>query len=204
MSCLSNICDFKITTGCSSHVLSALNQWSDFHTHVCNTSCLNSFGPIGLLSAPSLFQAIVDTGASLSVSPHQANFINYQEHSGTVMKGLASGATIASRGMLDWHVEVGGKIVPLCLRAVHVPAVEQRLLCPQQILQELFPSIKEHSIRDNHVLLNFPCGSLECPFNQSNLPVIQLCTPDELDCNFKALNACLLQETNHNLKATQK
>ena len=67
-SCPSNACDFRITTGCSSYVLSALNQWSDFHTHVCNTGCLNSFGPIGLLSAPSLFQAVVDTGASLLVS----------------------------------------------------------------------------------------------------------------------------------------
>ena len=38
----------------------------------------------------------------------------------------------------------------------------------------------------------------------TNLPIIQLCTPDELDCNFKALNACLLQEANNNLKATQK
>ena len=52
--------------------------------------------------------------------------------------------------------------------------------------------------------LNFPSGSVECPFNQSNLSVIQLCTPNELDCNFKALNACLFQEAKHNLKATQK
>ena len=54
------------------------------------------------------------------------------------------------------------------------------------------------------MLLNLPCGSLECPFNQSNLPVIQLCTSDELDCDSNFLNACLLQEANHNLKATQK
>ena len=62
------------------------------------------------------------------------------------MEGLASGASIADRGMLELHVEAGGKIVPLRLHAVHVPAMEQRLLCPQQILQELFPSNKEHSI----------------------------------------------------------
>ena len=62
------------------------------------------------------------------------------------MKGLTSGAAIAGRGMLEWHVEVGGKIVPLCLCAVHIPAVEQRLFCSQQILQELFLSIKEDSI----------------------------------------------------------
>ena len=71
---------------------------------------MDSFGLIGLLSALSLFQAVVDTGASLSVSPYQADFIDYQEHSGTLMKGLASSAAIAGRGMLEWHVEVGGKV----------------------------------------------------------------------------------------------
>ena len=54
------------------------------------------------------------------------------------------------------------------------------------------------------MLLNLPCGSLECLFNQSNLLVIQLCTPDELDCDFKALNVGLLHEANNNLKAAQK
>ena len=209
MPCSSNACDssldyFKITPGCSSYVLSALNKWSDFHIHISNVGCLNSFGPVGLLFVPSLFHAVIVTGVSLSVSPHQANFIDYQEHSGTVIKSLASGGAIAGGGMVKWHVEVSSNIVPLQLHAVHVPAAEQQLLCPQQILQELFPSIKEHAIWNIHVLLNFPCGSLECPFNQSNLPVIQLCTPDELDCNFKTLNTCLLQEANCNLTATQK
>ena len=78
MSCSSNACDspldfFKITIGCSSHILSALNKWSNFHTHVSNIGLLNSFGPIGLLSALSLFKAAVDTVFSLLVSPHQAN-----------------------------------------------------------------------------------------------------------------------------------
>ena len=166
MPCSSNVCDspsdfFKNTTGCSSHILSALNKWSNFYMHVSNVGCLNIFGSIGLLPASSLFHAIIDAGASLFVSPHQADFIDYQEQSGTVLKGLASCAAIAGRWMLEWHVEVGGKILHLWLHAIHIPTAEQQLLCSQQILQELFPFIKEHSIWDHHVLLNFPCGSLE-------------------------------------------
>ena len=194
---------FRIVPGCGS-VLQALTQWDDLANHVCN---LTAFGPLGLMATEQdtdLSTAIVDTGASICVTPHKKDFVDYTSQSGNVMQGLLAGASIAGRGLVVWCVEVGGKLVQLKLRAVHVPDCQQRLLCPQQILQELHPEMQQHSIGGSAVTLHFPEGDLECPYNDSNLPEIKLQSPVEFKDNLAALNSCLIQENNHNLKAAQR
>jgi hypothetical protein len=158
---------------------------------------------MGLLSSDPM-TALVDTCASLCVTPHKKDFIDFHPVTGRVMKGLSAGAQIAGKGFIEWNVEVGGKVIPLRLRAVLVPAAQHRLLCPQQVIQELFPQMKAHEVDGNKFVFHFPEGDKECPYNGSNLPELDLCSPKELETELQSLSSCLIKENNHNLKAAQK
>ena len=198
---------FRIATGCSAAVCQTLHEWTDFPSHVsANVHCVpESFGPIGLLSALSSdMTAIVDTGASLCVSPHREDFVSYEPMSGTVIKGLSKGANIAGRGIVVWNVDVGGTMLELKLRAVHVPKASQRLLCPQQLFQEWDPTMKKSELDGDSIVIHFHQGDVPCSCNESNLPELKLCSPKEFTSSLEALNSCLLKEHNHNLKPAQK
>ena len=61
-----------------------------------------AFGLVGLLSTPEKVEAIVDTGATYSVTPHQSDFIVYEPEQGNeVLKGLSTGCAIAGRGIIQ-------------------------------------------------------------------------------------------------------
>ena len=204
-------CDFL----CGSCNDPLFNSWQDLCTHVSdgwwNTLCCwmtqptASFGPLGLLAdAFDNTTAIVDTGASMCVSPFIDDFVHYQPESGRVLKGLTKGVTIAGVGVVRWNVEVNGKLVELKLRALHVPQSDVRLLSPQQLKKEHSPEIPLMEIKAHSVKIQFAEGALECLCNESNLPVIQLTTPGQHESDLKALNACVMSEMNQNLTVSQK
>ena len=198
---------FKIVTGCTSTLVQALERWDDLSEHVCClSSCAPSFGPLGLLAKSDEFTAIVDTGASLTVSPHRDDFVTYTPHQGSVVKGLAKGSQIAGIGVVCWLVEVEGKTVELKIRALHVPESQFRLVCPQQLKKEVLNQwgVPSPGIEDDGVEFHFPEGTLTCTYNSSNLPEMKLTSPKHCKEQFKALNASLMMETNQNLTASQK
>ena len=164
-----------------------------------------SFGPLGLLADELHQKAIVDTGASLTISPHREDFVEYQEvGAGRVIKGLKAGAQVVGTGVVHWQAEVNGKVVDLKLRALHVPESSERLLCPQQLKREHSVKLKPFEIDDGWIRMEFPEGVLDCHFNASNLPVMNISTPLEMSGGLKALNACVTMEKNQNLTVAQK
>ena len=52
--------------------------------------------------------------------------------------------------------------------------------------------------------LDFPEGVLECAYNSSNLPVVTVQPPAELEADLKAMNSCVTMEANQNLSVAQK
>lgn len=164
-----------------------------------------SFGPIGLLSdAGPEMSAIVDTGASLCVTPNRSDFTSYEPVSGRVLKGLTKGATVQGVGHVLWKIEVNGTIVQLTLRALHVPECDVRLLSPQQLRQEHPSEITLMDIQKECVRIVFPEGVFDCPLNESNLPVMRMTAPVDAVLDAKALNACVMAEKNQNLTPAQK
>jgi hypothetical protein len=164
-----------------------------------------SFGPLGLLATSGHGDlAIVDTGASFSVSPFKSDFSSYEEVSGQVLKGLTKGTTVAGVGLINWKIEVDGKALELKLRALHVPECQVRLLSPQQLRQEYPEPISMMDIRKECVRIQFPEGAYDCPLNESNLPVMHVSPPDSIDDNMQALHACVMEEANQNLTPAQK
>ena len=198
---------FKMTTNCCFKLLNAMENYSNLHEHVllCNTGSVPSFGPLGLLATGEQnVEAIVDTGASLTITPFLSDFITYEKQTGLVVNGLSKGATVAGIGMIEWLVEIGDKTVSLKLSALHVPEAGRRLLSPQQLRKETFPGMPEWRIGDYAVSLDLPQGTVECRYNESNLPALVLSTPKETAAEINGLNACLTLEQNQNLTASQK
>ena len=77
---------------------------------------------------------IIDSGASVYISPHWSDFLTYTT-SNMRIKDLSSSNTVAGEGLLRWKVEdVTGRIVNLELHGYHIPGVEVRLLSPQVLL----------------------------------------------------------------------
>ena len=166
-----------------------------------------SFGHIGLLSAQSMAEAIVDSGASMTVTPHRSDFVSYQPATGEVLKGLSAGCSIAGRGLVHWRLEVGSTTIDIKLKALHVPSADARLLCPQQLKREHKPRPKRIEIEDDRIDIEFAEaeGAIHsCPLNESLLPVVMVSTPNQLDVSMKGLNACVIQERNQNLSPSQK
>ena len=183
------------------------HRWDDLPLHVqdpaCFVACSESFGPIGLLSDAPEVQAYVDSCASLTVTPHRGDFIEYKPMGGKVLQGLVAGANIAGIGIIHWQVEASGKIVDLKIRALHVPDSADRLLCPQQLQQQL--NMKRNSeIADKRLIIHFDEGDCECPYNEANLPVIMITSPTAIKAQLSALNVCVTQEANQNLSPPQK
>jgi hypothetical protein len=176
-----------------------------FHLQCCLSQWPLSFGPLGLLAAegPDV-SAIVDTGASMCLTFDKADFISYQPLTGKVIKGLTKGVEVQGVGIVSWTVEVNGNPLNLKLRALHVPATDVRLLCPQQLRQEHPSHIEVIDVGKQSVSIVFPEGTLECPFNDSNLPVMRMTVPSESKECAKALNACVMAESNQNLTPSQK
>ena len=193
----------------------SLHKWHDLSEHVSDNwwkslHCLvsrwpTSFGPLGLLAGDceELF-AIVDTGASVCVTPHRDDFITYSAETGHVLKGLTKGVSIAGVGVVQWNVEVNGKLVELKLRALHVPQSEVRLLSPQQLKKEHSPMISLIEIEGDSVDIHFEEGVLQCPCNESNLPAMRLHPPVQQESDAKVLHACVMDEANQNLTAPEK
>ena len=111
---------------------------------------------------------------------------------------------VGGTGIVKWNVEVNGKVVELKLRALHVPSAGVRLLSPQQLLQEHPVPIQIIEVKNHSVRIQFEEGPLECPCNDSNLPVISISTPTQQASDLQALNACVMQESNQNITAAQK
>ena len=118
------------------------DQWADVEDHVGKAplkgllhKLTRSFGALGLLAAAKDDEngagtAVVDTGASLTITPCRADFVTYQEVQGQVLKGLSAGAKVQGVGIIHWKLEVGDQLVDIHLSALHVPETDDRLLCP--------------------------------------------------------------------------
>ena len=164
-----------------------------------------SFGHIGLLAGTKGSQAIVDCAASITVTPHRSDFVDYTPlPEGNAVGGIADGCAIAGHGTVHFKLEVGTTTKDLMLNAVHAPTCPERLLRPQQLMVECMPPPLSIDIRADSVVIEFQEGAVTCPENDSSLPVVTLATPTEIDTDLKALNACVLQEQNQNLTPAQK
>jgi hypothetical protein len=116
---------------------------------------------------------IIDSGASVCISPNLSDFITYKD-SKMKIKDLSSSNKVAGEGILRWKLQdVNGDSVHVELLGYHIPNAEVCLLSPQVLLQTICGHTLQ-TVNGIHVVLdngnNF--GATFCP--RSNLPMIPL------------------------------
>ena len=163
----------------------------------------------------STIPLIVDTGASVCISPRREDFVTYKT-SKVKIKDLSKTNTVQGEGLIRWTVrDKNGQNVILELPGYHIPNAEVRLLSPQVLLMTLggqaIQTTAAYRINlDNGIDL----VAQYCP--RSNLPMLSCCDPNnscfwnkifdisqESTLAFAIHQNVLLQE-NTNLSASQK
>ena len=78
-----------------------------------------------------LFAIIVDSGASLSISPHKSDFIGPIQPVNLRLGGMADGMIIEGRGKVEWSFKTqNGKTLTIKTLCYYVPDCKARLLSP--------------------------------------------------------------------------
>jgi hypothetical protein len=116
---------------------------------------------------------IIDSGASVYISPHKSDFITYNK-SNMKIKDLSSSNHIAGEGIVRWSgQDAHGIPIQKELLGYHMPKADVWLLSPQVLMKtisgQLLQTDKEINITHNNGISLF---AQYCP--QSNLPLIPL------------------------------
>jgi hypothetical protein len=118
---------------------------------------------------------IINSGASVCISPHRSDFITYNI-SAMKIKDLSSSNQVAGEGLIQWLIKDHRReSVTVELLGYHIPKAEVHLLSPQVFLrtiggQALQTTTNIEISLDNGIKL---CA-IFCP--RSNLPILPLTT----------------------------
>ena len=161
----------------------------------------HSFNAIHVTSWEST--AIVDSGASMTISPHLEDFesISYNSEP-AVLTGVSKGCPIVGQGTVSYLLETSSGPWKVSLPALYVPDSVTRLLCPQDLRKKYGCNI---SFVDDGMLLQHQGKTTLWPYERStNLPVAGLVPTQEAEGAKSALTAEVTTANNLNLTAGQK
>jgi hypothetical protein len=91
--------------------------------------------PYCLSSTTIRSSIIIDSGASVCISPHKSDFITYKD-SKMKIKDLSLSNQVSGEGIISWSLlDENGDSVQIELKGHHIPNAEVRLLSPQALLK---------------------------------------------------------------------
>jgi hypothetical protein len=160
---------------------------------------------------------IIDSGASVCISPHQSDFVTYNK-SNMKIKDLLSSNQVAGEGILRWLIQdTHGTSVVIELMGYHIPYAEVCLLSAQVLLNTIGGKAIQ-TVQGIDIILDnsFNVNAKFCP--QNNLPLIPLSLKNNRKyCfwnnafgfgaeSFQEINTIktILHQNNVNLSASQK
>jgi len=160
---------------------------------------------------------VLDSGASLSITPNRNDFIQDLSVSDvSELKGLSHTEHVVGKGVVEWTIrDVFGTVRTIRTTAYYVPAASIRLFSPQQYFSET----SSGSLLLTHRHANFVLHDgtdLEFPYNAgSNLQLMLPAIPSIVGLIFKDCKALssttaistllsVSDETNENLSLSQK
>lgn len=159
---------------------------------------------------------VIDTGASLSVSPFESDFVsNIRPTETDDLQGLSGATEVKGRGKVRWTIrDVFGSVRIIETEAYYVPRASIRLFSPQRYFQE--QDAGEYWCDSQRSVLTLADGSsLEFPYNPgSNLPLMlpdqrePMCFTFEeaatLRSNTRSVFMSVADEMNQNLTSSQR
>jgi hypothetical protein len=111
-------------------------KWGRVHVDLkCTLISLTEY-PHCFSSSTVVSKVIVDTGASVWISPHKEDFATYV-YSNMKIKDLSSTNTVAGKGIIKWDLQdETGYTVTVEAYRYHIPAANLRLLSPQVLIKK--------------------------------------------------------------------
>jgi hypothetical protein len=173
--------------------------------------------PFRLSSKIVASNVIIDTGASVCISPHQSDFGTYAS-SKMKIKDLYSSNQIAGEGLIHWSLHnANGTVVTIELMGYHIPNTDICFLSPQVLI----PTLGGHAFLNNQGMdISLDNGTVlsanYCPC--TNLPMVLLALStstrycswsDAFGYSVQAYNEIddiksVLHQKNSNLSSSQK
>ncbi len=159
-------------------------------------------------------EIVINTGASVWISPHKEDFTTYVS-SNMKIKDLSSTNTVAGEGIIRWDLQdEKGYTVTIEGLGYHIPAAKVRLLSPQVLIKKdgghatISPEGICIRLANNITLFGRYCG-------RSNLPLIPMANTKKqrfsfwneafsLNVNEPSMLRNILGDNNTNLSASQK
>ncbi len=116
---------------------------------------------------------IIDSGATVCISPHRLDFITYNE-SAIKIKDLSSSNQVAGKGIIQWLIKDHHReLVTVELLCYHIPKAELRLLSLQVLLRTIGGQALQITTNIEISLNNgIELCAIFCP--RSNLPILPL------------------------------
>ena len=156
-------------------------------------------------SDTSSFSVIIDSGASLAISPCETDFIGTIKQLKLELGGMADGMAITGKGEVEWTFSTGGgKNVTIRTLCYLVPASEARLLSPQRLFNRSKGVTGRFVVEQDHCTLEFDrISPISIDYNSSNwLPTATSRNPNLQSS--PSVNLSVTSDENQNLSPAKK
>jgi hypothetical protein len=159
---------------------------------------------------------VVDTGASISITPNVTDFIGQiRKASCESLQGLGDSSKVSGEGIIEWQIrDVLGTVRTVRTHAYLVKSAQVRLFSPQTYFKELESSNASLYVDYQRTELTLHDGSiLTFPFADNNIPymltdwqpIVGITIQDQpMMTDSKSINMSVAHETNQNLTRAQK
>ena len=127
------------------------------------------------MSTDDSMPIVVDSGASLSLTPHHEDFVEPPKSSDlTDLHGLSGTTKVLGVGTVEWMVrDLYGAIRTIRCQAYYVPGAKVRLFSPQRFFQERGGGKCEITKDQTSITLPDNLGTITFPYHpSSNLPMM--------------------------------
>ena len=195
------------------HIFSSIHQQDHQHSHPPSVQAYTALSPptLGnvdlypLNEMPTSFPVIVDSGASLAISPSETDFVGpiHYYDSERLLGGMAGGMNIKGIGKVAWSFKTDNGILTVHSKCYLVPSANARLLSPQRLFSTSNNINGCFSCYESHATLEFDdVGKLNIEYDPNNhLPIAMA---KNLSGTSAQINLAVLDESNQNLTAAQK
>jgi hypothetical protein len=157
---------------------------------------------------------VIDTGASVSLTPNASDFIHpIKPTKLSSLQGLGSTSRVDGQGIVEWQIrDVLGCVRTIRMEAYLVRDAAIRLFSPQVYFKEAnlgwlqVDHLKAELCLHDGSILTFPYAENNLPYMVTDWqPTVGITCQDQATlCNGGIVNMSVAEETNQNLTASQK
>ncbi|KAG7361170.1 hypothetical protein IV203_036270 [Nitzschia inconspicua] len=163
---------------------------------------------------PSCVPVVVDTGASVNLTPFASDFVGpIQPPDLKSLQGLGSSSDVVGQGLVEWQIrDVFGNVKTIRTKAYLVPSAPVRLMSPQTYFREgeagelRVDHLKAELTLHDGSVLTFPFAENMLPYMLPDWqPVVGVTLQDHsVLCDQPLIHMSVADETNQNLTSAQK